>query len=118
MVSHEELLAVGNHGGVNSVGDWCPERTAEEDECQWRPESVGDEADDSISEIDFLVDRAIRSECHSDQGEVDENKVEGGHEVEEDGPHAAEHVLLQFGVSLVECRAEGSSWFEGYNLTT
>lgn len=117
-VALEELLSVRHVRRVNGVGDGRPERTADEDESQGRPEGVRDEAHQDIAELIVDVEAAVRGEDHADEGEVDESQMEDCHVVEEDTPKAAEHALASLGVALVEGGAEGSGGLEGLRLAT
>jgi len=119
LISHKQLLALGHLGRVNGVTDWCPERRAEEEECERRPKSVCNEPDEDISyRLALGEEDAVGSEDDGDEGEVDEDEVEDGHVVEEDGPEAAEHVLLVLRVALVEGVAEGACGLECYDGAT
>lgn len=117
-VTLEEALAIGNGWRVDGVSDRSPERTADEDECQGRPERVSDEAVKNILGGVLLGEAAERSEHNGDEGEVNEGHVVDGPTLDEDTPHAAEEVLPENGVTLVETFAEGTGGLEGLGLAT
>lgn len=117
-VALEEALTIGDGRGINSVSDRSPERAANEDKSQRRPESVRDEAEQNILGRVLLGEAAERSEHNGDEGEVNECHVVDGKALDKDTPHATEEVLPEDGVALVETFAERTGGLEGLGLAT
>ena len=103
---------------MDRVGDRRPERRADKEESEWRPERVGNEAENDISEARVLCEATVGGNDHTDNSDVDEGQVETGHVVEKDDAETDEHVLALFGVTFVQSGAKGSGGLEGLRLTT
>lgn len=116
-VAGQKFLTVWHPGRINRIGDRGPQRRADEKEGKRGPESVSDEAEDDISEARVLGPAAVRGDDNSDEGDVDEGKVEAGHVVEQDHAQTDEHVLRLLWVALVQSGSQRTRWLEGLGLT-
>lgn len=118
-VTLQQVFAIGHRWRIDGVGDGRPEGGDDKQECDGWPESVRDQTQENVLEVVgiVLVEASIRRQTHSDDGHVDERKVEQGHVVHQNGPETTHHSLAAFGVPLFQSRAQGTRGLEGLGLS-
>jgi hypothetical protein len=116
-VSVQQLLPVWDGGRADSIRDGRPHRGGQEDPGHGRPPGMRDQTLQdviraSLNDEAFVGDDDGASDC-----EVDEEKVEDGLALDQDGEESAEHTLSRVGVTLVQGRAKGAGGLEGSRST-